>query len=52
MNREAKGLCVQLFERRNMDLTNERWEVLEPLIPELVRRATVVADPGETGGMS
>ena len=40
MNREAKGLRVQLFEmRRNMDLTNEQWEVLEPLIPEPVRRA-------------
>src|SRR4051794_34365553 len=25
--------------RRNMDLTNEQWEVLEPLIPEPVRRA-------------
>ena len=28
-----------MFERRNMDLTNEQWEVLEPLIPEPVRRA-------------
>jgi len=38
MNREAKGLRVQLFEmRKNMDLTNEQWEVLEPLIPDLVR---------------
>jgi hypothetical protein len=38
MNREANGLRVQLFEmRRNMDLTNEQWEVREPLIPDLVR---------------
>ena len=28
-----------MFERRNMDLTNEKWEVLEPLIPAPVRRA-------------
>jgi transposase len=40
MNREAKGLRVHLFEmRRSMDLTNEQWEVLEPLIPEPTRRA-------------
>src|SRR5215210_8788319 len=46
MNREAKGLRVQLFEmRRNMDLTNEQWEVLEPLIPEPVRRADVICSP-------
>jgi transposase len=33
--------------RRNMDLTNERWDVLEPLIPLLFAGPTVVVGPGE-----
>jgi hypothetical protein len=32
MNRKTKGLRVRLFERKNMYLTNEQREILEPLM--------------------
>ena len=34
-----------------MDLTDQQWEVLEPLIPILLAEWTVGADPGEIRGM-
>jgi transposase len=39
MNKEARILRFQSFETRNTDPTNEQREVLEPPIPEPVRRA-------------
>ncbi len=35
-----------------MVLTNEQWEVLEPLIPNLFAEPTVMVDLGEIRGMS
>lgn len=38
-SREVKGLRVRLFEtRRNRHLTHEQRDMLEPLIPDPVRR--------------
>jgi hypothetical protein len=34
-----------------MDLTDEQWEILEPLIPQPPRREDGPADPGETLAM-
>lgn len=40
MDRYAKGLRVRFLQTsREMDLTNEHWEVLEPLIPDPVLQA-------------
>jgi hypothetical protein len=42
--------CIAQEDAVAMDLTDEQWAVLEPLIGELPRRADAAGGPGATAG--